>query len=170
MAQKCTVCGKPSIPGLIAGCGKCQYHWNVGVFGKEWADKVRATAALLIVFALATFAGAQETPAKPHAFLDRTNLALFSADALVRSLDAESTRAFMTASCRCFKEEVLPVAIASSTPRMYAYSLGVAGAMVGAAYLAHRTGHHRLERLIPAGDAAFDSRYVVQNWRLTPPR
>lgn len=36
----CTLCGKPGIPGLIAGAGKCQYHWNAGVWGKAWADEV----------------------------------------------------------------------------------------------------------------------------------
>lgn len=36
----CTICGEPGIPGLISGCGKCQYHYNVGQFGQEWADKV----------------------------------------------------------------------------------------------------------------------------------
>lgn len=40
--KKCTICGKPSITGLKKGHGKCQYHWNVGVFGKVWADKVEA--------------------------------------------------------------------------------------------------------------------------------
>lgn len=42
--QSCTVCGKPSIPGLKKGKGKCQYHWDVGAFGQEWADKVRKEA------------------------------------------------------------------------------------------------------------------------------
>jgi hypothetical protein len=40
--QKCTLCDLPSIPGLKRGHGKCQYHWDRGVWGKEWADKVRA--------------------------------------------------------------------------------------------------------------------------------
>ncbi len=40
MTQRCTKCDKPSIPGLINGCGKCQYHWNEGVWGKEWADRL----------------------------------------------------------------------------------------------------------------------------------
>ncbi len=41
--QKCSVagCGQLSIPGLVRGHGKCQYHWNAGVWGKEWADKVK---------------------------------------------------------------------------------------------------------------------------------
>ena len=41
--NKCTLCGAKSIPGLKKDNGKCQYHWNVGAFGKEWADKVAAT-------------------------------------------------------------------------------------------------------------------------------
>lgn len=36
----CTKCGKPGIPGLINGAGKCQYHWNVGAFGQAWADQI----------------------------------------------------------------------------------------------------------------------------------
>ena len=39
--QVCTECGEPSISGLVRGKGKCQYHWNAGVWGKEWADKCR---------------------------------------------------------------------------------------------------------------------------------
>jgi len=44
MAQKkktkaCTICGKPSIPGLLPLSGKCQYHWDVGAYGKAWADR-----------------------------------------------------------------------------------------------------------------------------------
>lgn len=43
--QACTVCGEPSIPGLLAGHGKCQHHWTVGAFGQAWADHVRAAKA-----------------------------------------------------------------------------------------------------------------------------
>ena len=38
--QLCTICKEPSIPGLVKGRGKCQYHWNVGAFGQAWADRV----------------------------------------------------------------------------------------------------------------------------------
>lgn len=31
----CTICGKPGIPGLIRGSGKCQAHWNAGAFGTD---------------------------------------------------------------------------------------------------------------------------------------
>ena len=43
--QPCNECGKPSIPGLIPGNGKCQYHWNKRVWGKEWADRVEKERA-----------------------------------------------------------------------------------------------------------------------------
>lgn len=41
--QKCTIpgCGDDSVPGLIRGHGKCQYHWDVGAFGQQWADECR---------------------------------------------------------------------------------------------------------------------------------
>ena len=100
-----------------------------------------------------------------HHFIDKTNLALFSADFLVRSLDAESTRRFMDAPCRCFVEKDIG-SIADSGPRMYSYSLGIAGVAVGVAYVLHRTGHHRLERFVPVADALYDSQYVVENYRL----
>jgi hypothetical protein len=38
--QPCIVCGKLSLPGFAKGTGKCQYHWNIQAFGKEWADEV----------------------------------------------------------------------------------------------------------------------------------
>lgn len=37
--KKNCYCGRPSIPGLKPGAAVCQYHYNVGQFGKEWADK-----------------------------------------------------------------------------------------------------------------------------------
>ena len=40
----CTKCPEPSIPGLIPGAGKCQYHWNAGVWGEAWAEAVKVAA------------------------------------------------------------------------------------------------------------------------------
>ena len=39
--QKCTECNERSLPGIKKGHGKCQYHWDMGVWGKKWADQVR---------------------------------------------------------------------------------------------------------------------------------
>jgi len=50
MARKnpCTICGKPGIPGLLRGQGKCQEHWTAGVWGQAWADKVHKPKERLI--------------------------------------------------------------------------------------------------------------------------
>ena len=45
--QQCSIggCAAPSVAGLQRGAGKCQYHWNAGVWGREWADHVRRMGA-----------------------------------------------------------------------------------------------------------------------------
>jgi hypothetical protein len=45
LTQVCTVCGKPSLPGLTAGNGKCQFHWDAGVWGEAWAERAEAERA-----------------------------------------------------------------------------------------------------------------------------
>jgi len=41
----CTVCGAPGIPGLKKGNGKCQFHWNAGNWGADWAEKIKQESA-----------------------------------------------------------------------------------------------------------------------------
>jgi hypothetical protein len=36
--KKICHCGKKSIPGLVRGVALCQYHYNVRMYGKKWAD------------------------------------------------------------------------------------------------------------------------------------
>jgi hypothetical protein len=102
-----------------------------------------------------------------HVFFDKQNVVLFSADALVRTLDAESTRANLTNTCKCFTEQNTAWA-SGTTAGQYAYSLGFSASMMGLSYLAHRTGHHRIEKLIPAYDIAYDGHAVIHNWTLSP--
>lgn len=118
----------------------------------------------LFVLALTTVCAAQE-PA--HVFHDRTNLALFSADVLVRALDARSTRMRLTDPCQCYREDNTP-GISSTTVGQYAYSFSVSAAVIGLAYLAHQTGHHRIERLIPVADIVYDGRAVIGNYTVQP--
>lgn len=105
----------------------------------------------------------------PHQFFDRTNLALFSADVLVRTMDAHSTRSMLANPCRCYVEDNLPPAIAQSTPRMYGYSLGVSGGVIAGAWLAHKHGWHRLERILPMIDIVYDGKDVGNNLTLPGP-
>lgn len=104
------------------------------------------------------------TPAKPHAFFSRTNLALFSADSLVRSLDAHTTNEILRGPTKGVENNV-PFATGTDAGT-WAYSLGVSGGVIGLAYLAHRTGHHKIERLIPQVDIVNDGRDVLGNYRV----
>lgn len=122
------------------------------------------TSIVLAGVAISSHAQATPTTKQPHVFFDRYNVALFSADALVRSLDAQSTRSFMTNPCHCMSETTLPDSIAGSTPKMYAYSLGVSAGVVGLTYLAHKTGHHKIERIIPMVDIGYSVRNVSGNY------
>lgn len=47
MNNPCTLCQRPGIPGLIRRAGKCQYHWNVGVYGQAWADQLLIQETLM---------------------------------------------------------------------------------------------------------------------------
>lgn len=121
--------------------------------------------ALITALVTSSALGQEAKPVKPHVFFDKYNVALFSADALVRSLDAQSTRSFMTNKCACMTEKNLPLPLAKSTAGMYAYSLGVSASVMGLSYLAHKTHHHKLERLIPMVDAGYDLTAVIGNYK-----
>lgn len=122
-------------------------------------------ASIVLAGAAMSSQGQAAPSAKPaHVFFDRYNVALFSADTLIRTLDAQSTRSFMTNPCHCMSETTLPDSIAGSTPRMYLYSIGVSAGVVGLTYLAHKTGHHKLERIIPMVDIGYSVRNVSGNY------
>ena len=84
-------------------------------------------------------------PPKPveHHFFDRTNAIGFAIHAAIRTADA-------TQSCimigRGRQENWLPM---KSCAGVATYSLSMIPAQIGASYLMHRWGHHRLERLMP---------------------
>lgn len=123
---------------------------------------------IALVCLSASIASAQSSePAKVHSFNDRENLALWSADALVRTLDWQSTRMLLSNPCKCFYEKQLPPQIVNSSGRMLAYSLAVSGAVHLGAYVAHKRGHHKIERLIPMLDIAGDGEAVVSNYAIS---
>ena len=105
---------------------------------------------------------------RPHSFNDRENLTLFSVDALARTLDWQSTRMRLADPCKCYHEAELPASIAQSSGRMLGYSLAVVVVVHEAARLAHRGGHHKIERFLPAFDALYDGRTVMSNYTLQP--
>lgn len=119
---------------------------------------------------MAQVALGQSSPPPEHYFNDRLNLGLFSADLLVRTLDWQSTEHNLGNG---WQESSLPKGLAGNSGAMLGYSLGVAGAVHGTAWIAHKTGHHRIERILPMLDITYDGRCVVGNYEVAgrrPPK
>jgi hypothetical protein len=126
----------------------------------------------LIVLLFATVAVAQEVPT--HKFFDRSNVALFSMHALSTGWDAWETHNGVNASectkpyivdaqttvCLHYKTylaEANPLArpFVKSTPGQALFFGGTVLANIGGAYLLHRSGHHKMERILSAVNIGF---------------
>jgi hypothetical protein len=99
----------------------------------------------------------------PHAFWDRTNLALFSGIVVTRGMDYASTRNFQA---RGRQEILLPDDVVDNSAGFA--SLEAAGTItsVGISYLLHRTGHHTLERWISIGHIGVTAFGDIRNYAL----
>src|SRR5216683_3776857 len=88
-------------------------------------------------------------PTEPHKFLDRDNLLLISGSAASIAVDGLTTR--RTINPYFGVHELNPIArpFTKSNAGAAAYFAGSFGAEVGAMYLLHKTGHHRMERILP---------------------
>jgi len=85
-----------------------------------------------------------ESPAPVHRFLDAKNIGLQSLNALIMAADMASThRALQVPGTR----ELNPLSRSQGT--LIYLKVAGAGAGLGIAYMMHRTGHHKAERLIP---------------------
>jgi len=85
-----------------------------------------------------------ESPAPVHRFLDAKNLGLQSLTALIMAADLASThRALQVPGTH----EMNP--LARSQGALISLKIAGAGAGLGIAYMMHRTGHHKAERVIP---------------------
>ncbi len=109
--------------------------------------------------------GGRGSESHSHSFFDRPNLALIGGELTVRMLDAQSTRANLTNPCNCYHESQLGP-IANSNVRMYGYSLGVASAVIGASWLAHHHGWHKIERAMMMVDIAGDGMAAGRNYAI----
>ena len=86
----------------------------------------------------------QPPPAKMHRFLDKQNLAIFSMDAAIMAADLATTRRAL---------EVPGAREGNPLMRNEASALAMkfagVGAGMGIAYMLHKSGHHRAERIVP---------------------
>ena len=90
-----------------------------------------------------------------------------AADFSMRQLDTLSTRQKLTDPCRCFHESNIPV-IASTTPGMVLYGLGVTAGLTASSYWLYKHHHDTLSKLPLLIDGVYDGRDVVHNFRLKP--
>lgn len=126
--------------------------------------KYLAAALMITTSAMAQLPDAPKSHA--HKFFDKENVILFAGDITTRTLDAASTHHFLSNPCGCFHEVDLPNSIATHQATMYAYSLSVSAGLIGLSYIAHKTHHHKIERLIPVADIAYDGELVGHNYSL----
>jgi hypothetical protein len=102
-------------------------------------------------------------PAPPHAFWDRTNLALFSGIAVTRGLDYASTRNFQA---RGRQEILIPDDVVNNSAGFASLEAAATITSIGISYLLHRTGHHTLERWISIGHIGVTAFGDVRNYAL----
>jgi len=82
-------------------------------------------------------------PQTTHRFWDRTNDMWFAGVGAARALDYAST---LNLRRRGLDEIFLTNSIVDNHPLFAGIEAAATGASIGASYLFHRTGHHRLER------------------------
>jgi hypothetical protein len=99
----------------------------------------------------------------PHAFWDRTNLALFSGIAVTRGMDYASTRNFQA---RGREEILLPDDVVNNSAGFASLEAAATMTSVGISYLLHRTGHHKLERWMSIGHIGVTAFGDVRNYSL----
>jgi hypothetical protein len=99
----------------------------------------------------------------PHAFWDRTNVALFSGVAVTRGMDYASTRNFQA---RGRQEILLPDDVVNSSAGFASLEAAATLTSVGISYLLHRNGHHALERWLSIGHIGVTGFGDVRNYSL----
>ena len=135
--------------------------------------RVRAallTSVLLITCSFALAGDEPEKPAAPepkpaHRFLDLKNSLALSSVAVTLAGDSLSTQKGLG---QPGYREINPVARPFVQTRAGAivYATGSFGLVTGGMYLAHKTGHHKLERIVPFGLAAWEGFLTARNYHL----
>jgi len=105
-----------------------------------------------------------DTPkASPHRFWDRTNDLLFAGVAASRALDYSST---LNMRRRGRQEILLTNDVVDNHPAFAAIEVAGTGVSIGASYLFHRYGHHKLERWTSVVHASIATSGAIRNYCL----
>lgn len=103
---------------------------------------------------------------REHRFLDRRNSFLFAAVVAGRAADVVTTWRFRD---RGYPEVVLSNSFVDNRPAFAAYSFGMAGANIAAAYGLHRLGWHKAERALSLVHISYMGALAVHNYQLVQP-
>ena len=101
--------------------------------------------------------------APAHAFWDWQNLALFSGVAAGRAFDYVSTRRFRS---KHLKEWLLDDKTVDNDPLFASIEIAATALSIGASYLLHHTGYHRLERWTSIVHITFATAGGIWNYTL----
>lgn len=126
--------------------------------------------SVLLIWCSLASAGESEKPAAPepkpaHRFLDLKNTLAISSFAAALTGDSLSTQKGLG---QAGYREINPVArpFVQSRAGAIIYSTGSFALVTGGMYLAHKTGHHKLERIVPFGLAAWEGFMTARNYYL----
>lgn len=100
-----------------------------------------------------------------HRFWDRKNTELFAGVVAARSLDYASSRDFRG---KQINERLLSNYLVDNRPLFVAVEAAGVAVSVGAAYLFHRTGHHKMERWVSIVHISVGVGGSVRNYLLKP--
>jgi hypothetical protein len=103
-----------------------------------------------------------------HRFFDLKNSLVLSSFAVALAGDALSTQKGLDRGRR----EINPVArpFVNSRAGTIVYSAGSFSLLAGGMYLAHKTGHHKFERIVPLGLAAWEGYLTYRNFHVSSGR
>jgi hypothetical protein len=143
------------------------------------------SGSLLVLLGLSLALRAQEAPHLPaaadrspvgldkksaganlaHRFWDRENVELFAGVAAARVSDYTSSRDFRG---KQINERLLSNDLIDNRPLFAAVEAAGVAVSIGAAYLFHRTGHHKLERWVSIIHISVGVGGAVRNYLLQP--
>ena len=106
-----------------------------------------------------------KTPPKPHSFFDARNS--FGLASMAASLSADALSTQKGLAYPGF-HEMNPIArpFVQTRSGAAAYSAGSFALLAGGMYVAHRTRHHKLERIMPFAVAGWEGLLSFRNYRV----
>lgn len=108
----------------------------------------------------------EHKPDQPAKLITPFTLTLFSADAVLRTLDGYTTVKNLGNSCACIYETNPMAPHSASVGKQVAFQAGALAATYGTAWLLRHYHHPKLARVVLMLDVANEARSVVGNYKV----